>query len=414
MATVSGGLTVKYIEALQRRLNAGETVDQWHSEPSGLTLRVRPNGRMSYLLRKGRRPAITLGPVEIGLANARALANEALVQLARGIDPTEERKAAKAAKAAAEAAPANSFADVAEQFIERYCRPKLRSWKNVSTGLARDATPKWGKLPIAEISRPMVAELIDSIVDRGSPRQAALVHAYLHRLFRWAIGRGFVDSNPVSDLEKPHSNAARERVLSDEELRLVWTAAERIGWPFGPIVHLLILSGQRKSEIAAGTWLEVDLDAATWSLPPSRVKNKKPHIFPLAPKAVEIIRALPRFEGAEFIFTTTGESTVSGFSRALRNLNREIEAISGRPIEPWTLHDLRRTAATRMGDLGVAPHVIEAILNHQSGSKAGVAGIYNRSLYAAEMKAALAAWARRVHEIVADETPDNVVRLRRS
>jgi Arm DNA-binding domain/Phage integrase family len=288
MATVQGGLTVKYVEAVQRRVRAGEAVDEYHSEPSGLALRVRKNGKMSFVLRKGRRPPITLGPVEIGLAHARAQAIENIAQLSRGVDPTEARRAAKAAKAAVEAAPANSFAEVTDQFVERYCKPKLRTWQNVSTGLARDATPRWGKLPIRDVTRPMVAELLDAIVDRGSPRQAGLVHAYLHRLFRWAIGRGYVEANPVADLDKPPTNGARERVLTDDELRLIWLAAERVGWPWAPIVQLLALTGQRKSEIAAATWSEIDLDAATWTLPAKRVKNGRTHTFPISPKAVDV------------------------------------------------------------------------------------------------------------------------------
>lgn len=227
-------LTVKYVESVLRRVRAGEGVDEWHPDGGGMSLRVRKNGHATFVLRRSGFPPVTLGPVEMGLAHARDLAAEAIVQQARGIDPNATKRAARAARTASAAAPEHAFAAVVDVFIERYCKPKLRTWKEVARAIGRDATPRWGALPISEITRPMVAELIDSIVDRGSPRQAAILQSYLHRLFKWSVGRGYLTVNPIAEMEHPPGNRPRDRVLTDDELRMVWQASERVPadvWP---------------------------------------------------------------------------------------------------------------------------------------------------------------------------------------
>jgi len=411
-------LTNKHIEAIERRIKAGEPVPEWTPDGGGLYLRVRKSGSMSFVLRRWGFPSLTIGPAVMGLAKARKAAREAIVQQAQGIDPSEEKRAAKAAKRTERAKADETFAEILARFIERYAKPELRTWKNIERGLAKDATPRWGDLPITDITRKMVGELVDEIVDRGSPRQAALVYAYLHKFFKWAVGRGYLDANPAENLPKPKQAPSRERVLSHDELRLIWQASSRLGWPFEPITKLLLLTGQRKSEIAAGRWDEIDTKKKVWRLPAERVKNKLAHQFPLSGPALKIIEGLPRIETcegrgrkpADLIFTTTGDTTVSGFSRAKANLDATIKTLNDdKAIPEWTWHDFRRTAATGMASLNVAPHTIEAVLNHKSGVISGVAAVYNRHNYEKEMRAALDAWAIRLTEIVSGEIKTNVI-----
>lgn len=162
-------LTVKYLESLERRLRAGEKVKEWHPDGDGLYLRVLPSGRMSFELRRRPFKPFPIGPAAMGLPHARNEARKAIVRQAQGIDPAAERAAAKAAKAAERAKADETFGSIVERFIERYAKPELRTWKNIERGLAKDATPRWGDLPISEIRRKMVGELIDGIVDRARP-----------------------------------------------------------------------------------------------------------------------------------------------------------------------------------------------------------------------------------------------------
>jgi len=395
-----GILTVKYIEALARKVRAGEKVKEWHPDGEHLYLRVLPSGRMSFEYRRRPFKPVLIGAVEVGLPFARSKALETRTKHAQGIDPVVEKADAKKAQS-------ETFESVFTRFIERYAKPELRTWGNIDRGIRKDAMPLWANTPIAEITRKQVGELVDDIVDRGSPRQAALVHSYLHKFFRWAVGRGYVDSNPAEGLPKPKQSPSRKRVLSDDELRLVWHAASSLNWPFEHITKLLMLTGQRKSEISDGSWSEIDLKEKIWRLPASRVKNKSDHEFPLSPKAIAIIKQLPRItpkgskKPCDLVFSTTGVTSVSGFSRAKRNLDERIAELNdGQTIPEFTWHDFRRTAATGMARLKVPPHIIEACLNHKSGVISGVAGVYNRHEYAEEMREALDAWSKKLEEIL--------------
>lgn len=421
---MAGSLTAKYIDGIRRRIAAGEPVKEWHADNSnGLFLRARSSGRLTFEIRARPWPNLAIGPAEMGLAAARQIAAETVVSRAKGVDPAAEKKAAReAAKApkAAAVAPDDSFDAIVGRYIERHAKPNLRTWRDMERALQKDCVPLWKGVPIRQISRPMIGEALDRIVDRGAPRQASTTRLFLSGLFAWAVGRGYADDNPVEKVPVPSKAVARDRVLSDPELALIWRAADAAGYPFGQIVKLLMLTGQRKAEISDGRWSEIDMAAGLWSLPPARVKNKRAHTFPLPAPALAILEGLPRIEVgqgkdrtlSDLIFTTTGETSVSGFTRAFTNLNKAIAAQNGgKPLPHWTLHDLRRTAATRMGDLGVLPHVIEAVLNHISGHKAGVAGTYNRAAYEQEKREALDILARHILTITGESPPSNVVSL---
>lgn len=404
-----GVLTNKSIEALEKRLKAGESVKEWTPDGDGLYLRCQKAGAMSFVLRRWGFPSLTIGKASIGLAKARQMAREAINQQASGIDPSAQKRAAKEALKVKPVAEV-TVGEIIDRWIERYAKPELRTWPAIWRSLNNDVVPKWGKRPIKDITRPMVADLIDGIVDRGAPRQAALVFAYLHKIFSWALSRGYIDSNPATGLQKPKQAPSRDRVLSDQELRLLIEASRTLGYPFQPIIELLAYSGQRKSEIGDGLWSEVDLGAKIWKLPAARTKNKTAHHFPISEPMFKILESIPRHEKCDYLFTTTGKTPVSGYSRIKRAIDAKIaEMNGGEPIAAWSLHDLRRTAATGMASINVQPHVIEAVLNHRSGAKSGVAGVYNRHQYESEMRAALDAWARRLQEIVTGEAAENVV-----
>jgi integrase len=195
---------------------------------------------------------------------------------------------------------------------------------------------------------------------------------------------------------------ARHRALSDHELGLVWRCSDCLGSPFGPIVRSLILTAQRRDEVGGLVWHELDLDGALWTLPAVRSKNRREHTIPLAPVTVEILRAQRPFADSPFLFSAGGRPP-SGFAKAKERLDKSVaKQNGGAPIEHWTLHDLRRTAASGMAKIGVDLPVIEKVLNHVSGSFAGIVGIYQRHDYAAEKRIALDKWAAHVANVVGE------------
>ena len=234
----------------------------------------------------------------------------------------------------------------------------------------------------------------------------------LRTFFGWAVANDLAAADPTAGVRRPAKEAARDRVLSDDELRLFWNATGQLGNPFAPLFRLMLLSAQREGEVAGLRWSELDLTTQAWTIPGIRTKNRKPHIVPLSSAAFEIIGAVPRVDGQDLLFSRTGVTPSSGFSRAKRRLDALMTTDNdGSEIEPWVLHDLRRSATTAMARLGIAPHVADRVLNHQAGTIRGVAAVYNRFEYLAERKAALEAWGRFVQNL-AQPSRANVVSLR--
>lgn len=414
-----GGLTVLAIGAYKAKDKPYEVADG-----GGLYLTVRPNGSKSFNLRYrygGKPRNLTLGPAALGLAKARELAREALVAIARGHDPAEKKAAAKAAARAPKRAPGDLVESVVADFVAIYAKgpgeePNTRDWRETQRLLEKHVVGEWQGRRLSEIGRADVHKLLDGIVAGGAPIGANRLFAQLRKLCAWALSRGIVERNPCEGVAKPVSEKgrARERVLDDRELALVWRAADALGWPFEPMIKLLILTGARRDEVAGMSWREVDFEKGVWTIPAARSKNRRAHTVPLAPAAVEILESLPRIGSRDgLIFSTTGATPVSGFSVAKKRLDKAVASLNdGEPLAPWVLHDLRRTAASGMASLRIAPHVVEAVLNHVSGTISGVAAIYNRHDYRAEKQAALEAWARRLEAIVTGESAKNVVELK--
>lgn len=229
------------------------------------------------------------------------------------------------------------------------------------------------------------------------------------------MDREIIGANPASGLKKPTREEERERSLNDDELKAVWCACDALGYPAGSLFRLLILTGARRDEVREMQWREVDLDRGLWTLPAIRSKNKRPHIIPLPLAAIDILRALPRFDddedGGDFIFTTTnGRSAYSNVIKPKAMLDK----LSG--VKGWTLHDLRRTVATGMGLLGISGETIARVLNHSERAIAGVTARYARADHTPAKRAALEAWANHVERLIepAAAAPANLVSLRGS
>ena len=400
----------------------------------GLYFVLQPSGAASWALRyrSGGKPVkLTLGPFPaLDLTTARKRAKEAIGEIAGGKDPAAAKRASKAA-ARAEQAADDRVEDVARRFLDRSVRRSVgESWAKESERLIRtEINPKLGQKRLGDVRRDDVHVLLDGIVDRGAPIVANRVLAVFRRLCNWAVERGIINSSPCDKLKAPTPEEARDRVLSDAELRLAWQAFGVVGDPFGPIGKLLILTGTRLREIAEARWSEVDLTAKTLTIAKERSKNGVEHTIPLSDAALEILKALPRVGDKKkdgYLFTTTGATPVSGFSRAkdtidaaiIKQLCKDAEGRGDDPTEVkgpprWVIHDLRRSVATNLQKLGVRLEVTEAVLGHVSGSKAGVVGIYQRHTWADEKRAALAAWATKlVDEIVSGSAkPSNVVEI---
>jgi integrase len=413
----------------------------------GLYLVVQPGGGKSWCLRfrrpgsDGRPGKLTLGPVDISgkempanpvmgapltLAGARALASEVHRQRAMGRDVIADHAAAKHRRGVeAEEGAKNTFTAAAKDFVGQYASKKQRRWfetarllgldpkkdlKIISGGLA----DRWGDKPLAEIDTSDIWALIEETRKSGAPglarradgateSRARAMLSCLSKMFGWLAQRRRVSQNPCKDVHRPETPKARDRVLSDTEIGVFWRACDKAGEPVGQLLRLLLLTGCRLNEVAGMTRAELSDDGQTWTIPGERTKNHRVHAVPLPPLARDILATVKPI-ACGLVFTTNARSPISVGSKIKGKLD------AGMKIPLWRLHDLRRTAATGMAELGIAPHIVEAALNHVSGAKAGVAGTYNRAAYAPEKKAALERWASHVQGLVSGK-PANVVEL---
>ena len=372
----------------------------------GLYLRIREGGSRSFVIQwreaSGQRRA-TVGKVGVlSLDEARKKARKMLVGIDEGNDPATM-------KAKARVAGSVIFLPLAEEYLAH----RAKDMKPLSLDqITRHLKVYWKplhRLAVDKVDHDIVAGELRTITkDRGGVA-ADRARSTLSAFMAWCIGHGYrKPPNPVTGTLKSGAAKDRDRVLSDDELVAIWNASDP-ETDYGRIVRLLMLTGQRRDEIAdlrldEITGLETT-GSAQIELPASRTKNSRPHDVPLSAPALATLEGVTT-EGREYVFGR-GNSGYSGFSRAKERLDTACG------VTDWTLHDLRRTMATRMGDLGVDPHIIEAVLNHVSGHKSGVAGVYNRSTYATQKRAALDTWAGYVQATIAQAGGANVVKLRR-
>jgi integrase len=259
--------------------------------------------------------------------------------------------------------------------------------------LRREVGGTWGDKSIHVISKRDVVELVAAIVQRGAPGAANKTLKHAKTFLRWCVGHGIIDKSPAEGVPLPTKEVPRDRVLADEELAKVIIAARAIGGPYGRIVEFLVLTAQRREEVAKATGDEFDLDRQSWTLPKERTKNGKAHIVHLSKQAIAVLSECQ--DGRPYVFS--GKKPFGRFSQAKRQLD-ELAGVSN-----WRLHDLRRTCVSGMARLGVAPHVADKILNHQTGTISGVAAVYQRHEFLAERREALERWANHVSAIIQSE-----------
>jgi integrase len=404
-------------------------VEYWDRSMPGFGLRVSYRGTKSWVLMtrtKGdpKLKRITLGDADVmTLAEAHTAAREAKRLAKAGIDPREEKRQRQSE---ADEARALTFGAMADQFIERYAKPRLKpqSIRGYTATLKGERTQAWQDKPIASVTRRDVMTLLDGLEAGGKHAMAKVTLAHLQKFFGWCTERDVISDLPTHRVRLNGSMKPRERALSLDELRRVWNAAEKIGGAGGALVKVLILTGQRRHETSVMRWRDLsglDEDNALWSIPGEVTKNQRPHDVPLAPEAVAIIRSLPIMtvksakgeDKSELIFTTAGSVPLAGFSTLKRKIDKQIAKDGCEPMAPWTMHDLRRSLVTGMNDRGIAPpHIIEAIVNHISGHRGGIAGIYNKAVYMDERRRALEAWAKLITSPAAESS--NVVPMHAS
>ncbi|MDR7155378.1 integrase [Sphingobium xenophagum] len=391
----------------------------WDDKIKGFGLKVTPSGAKTYLFqyRIGGRGAktrrFTIGKHgALTAEKARREADRVHILVRQGIDPQAEKQDRQ--RKAIDLA----FSGYADRFVDDCLKVRWkRSHKDGESLLRLYAKPVLGSKPLPDITRADIRAVLAPA--RRKVATCRNLFAVLRRLFRWAVSEGDLDVSPMVGVEPPALPQKRDRFLTDEELGIVWRGTEEMGFPFAPLFRLLIITGQRVEEVAGLDWSELNRARAMWSLPADRAKNGEASEVPLSDLAIAQLDALAktkkdRWPKSGFVFTTTGETTVSGFSRAKRRLDTEAAKLAAGEddpimIAPWRLHDLRRTLATGMQRLGVRFEVTEAILNHVSGSKSGVAGVYQRHDWAPEKRAALAAWANHIQALLTKVDETNVV-----
>jgi integrase len=439
-------LTVPSIEKYAKKKVRREIPD---TKAVGLFLIIQPSGSKSWALRfrrpDGRTAKMTLGPVDLSvkevevepkigepltLGQARQLAATIARQRARNLDPIVEHAAEKdRQRKAAIAAIADAFGACSKEFFIKYrTSPKRggkrpRRWREdaalIGLEYPLDCDPAkvepvvvkgsladlWATKPVSQITGHDIHTVITEARKRGDGRARKLFSA-LSTLFGWLLEEHRrVAINPCIGVFCPKPPESRDRVLSDDEIRWFWLATERVGAPAGALLKVLLLTGCRLREVSG--MVRSELPDADWTIPGNRTKNNRPLSLSLPPLALQIIDSVPHI-GDTCVFTVNGRKPLSNFSGLKRQLDAEMAKIAGHAVKPWRLHDLRRSMATGMAKLGVPLPVTEKLLNHVSGSFAGVAGIYDRYEYADEKADALRRWARHVEGLVTDK-PDNVI-----
>jgi integrase len=420
----------------------------------GLAVRVTTSGGRTYLAQytlHGHKWRVPLGACSaVSLAKAREAAAAIMGDVAKGLNPAAVRKEAAKAERAKRARDRLTLRVLIEDWNRLHLADRRASYAVEAVRALHYAFADALDDAVEDLDRAAVVRALDALtrrrarqnVDDADRRKGAAITgrtaAYGRAAFAWAVKRSMVQGNPFADLPLSKASAKRERVLADDEIAEIWRATGATRSLFGTIVRLLILTGQRRGEVAGMAWREISDDLATWTIPGERTKNGVVHVVPLSAPARDLLnerlpddanqakRVLVELRAAGTLALPGAVGTPFGdWSQAKRALDRAVAdartkaaAASGTaaaPFVPWTLHDLRRTVTTGLQRLGVRLEVTEAVLNHISGSRGGIAGVYQRHDWAAEKRAALDAWAAHVLTVAEQRTPaGNVVKLARA
>jgi integrase len=381
------------------------------SECRGLGVRVTPKARAFIVQwtdpatkRKVREAVGVWGSITV--EQARAAARARLGDVAKGINPRTERLRVRHDAERERAEMALSFGALVEEWAALHLIHRRERYRTEAVRAIRHAFPDLLKLPAARVTRADAVNALDKLVRAGRAAMAGRTLAYARAAFQWAQKRGKVPANPFQGLPIAASTTTRERVLSDGELAEVWSSADTLDYPFGPFFKLAILTMQRRAEVAGIRWSEISDDLGVWTVPGSRMKNGRPHDVHLSEAAREILQSIPRIDGCDFVFSTTGRTPISGISKAKVTLDAAIMKARGdaaekaernpTPLVAWRIHDLRRSGVSTLARLGFDSIVVDKLLAHQPAKLLGVAAVYQRHDFARERAAALDAWAAHV------------------
>ncbi|WAX93632.1 site-specific integrase [Aminobacter sp. NyZ550] len=370
--------------------------DYFDTQLVGLSLRVAPTGTKTWNLIYTResdnaRQRVKLGRYPaVSLEVARKKALKAMSAAADGEDPAQAKRSRRTAA---------TIADLGELYIKIYAKPNKRTWEEDERILKSEVYPSIGRMKGVAVSRRDVLDIIDAKSAAGAKAQARSIHAVLRKFFNWAVDDGYLPTSPIAGVKARSKPTRRERVLSDDEVKLAWgsLASASVSPVTANILRLLFLTGQRSGEVCGMRKSEVDLSRGSWTIPSGRTKNELTHVVPLSSAALAIITDAVNAADDEDdapLFTRTGEPVESNAIAQAVRLKLQVGK------ERWTPHDIRRTVATGMANIGIMPHIVEAVLNHISGFKAGVAGIYNRATYDTEKREALDRWGAHLASII--------------
>jgi integrase len=368
----------------------------WDAGCPGFGVKVTPKGRKVFIVlyRTGgagsKLRKYTIGPYgRVTLHQARVAAQKVFAAKLAGRDLAAERQEAR------RRAVVDNVDDLLETFITQHLAQN-RSGGEISRLLRRELGKPWSGRSIHEITKRDVVEVVSAVEQRGALGAANKTLKSTKTFLRWCVGRAILDRSPAEGIPLPTKMVTRDKVLTDQELAQIILAARKMGGPYGGIVEFLALTGQRREEVAQMAWDELDLGLCVWTLPGARTKNGKKHVVHLSEQSIAVLnRAQKR---GLFVFSVLGTRPFYAFSRAKRVLDR----LSG--VSQWRLHDLRRTCVSGMARLGIAPHVADKILNHQSGTISGVAAVYQRHEFLVERRTALDLWGAHVSELLREGT----------
>jgi integrase len=386
MAALRKALTKLIIERVEA--DPARDVFLWDGRVPGFGVRIYPTGKRMYVFqyrtkaRQQRRVAIGLhGPLTI--ETAREVAADLYEAVRKGGDPAEEQKRD------ARRTP-HTIERVIDEFMLRHMAGKRRAPRYIEEtrrNFDKHVLPRWRGRDFKAIRRHDVIELLDAIIDENKPVAANRTLAAIRKLFNWALQRGIIEATPIALVEMPGAEHKRERTLSANEIRAIWAAAGALGYPFGLFFRMALATGQRREEVAGMRWADIDESERIWTLPSEMTKAARAHVVPLSPLALEILaeakemanQLFAKPENAKvpaYIFTTRGDRPISGYSKAKARLDRVVAAARSEAgltdLEPWTIHDLRRTVGTGLGKLGVSRFIISRVLNHADRTVTGI------------------------------------------
>ena len=399
-------LTKKIIDSFEFDSSVSKDI-RWDSEISGLGLRIYESGKKSFILsyrQNGTKRLYTIGQYgNITLEQARELSRKRLGEIADGKDPLIVRRLSRKKN---EWTVKKAFND----FLKRYAKTHNAYWEETERKFKKDILPAIGSRPIDEVTKEDIIKILDKVMARGSRIMANRMLAAIRKFFNWCIERDLIKFSPAYKISAPAKSISRDRVLSDRELIDVWNASLSIGYPFGNLVRFLMLTAQRRGEVTNMEWDQYNPKTKVWTIPRENTKSDRQHEVPLSEMVIVILEKSRHL--GNFVFSSAGTKPFENFTRSQNDLHKHIKKIRKDRGEPnmllWRLHDLRRTAASGMARLGVAPHVIEKTLNHTSGIISGVAAVYNRHQYTKEVGEALELWDSHMQKILEDNSNDKI------